>query len=646
MNQIDCMKWEETLKGYLTKIDEELAKVREAKVQLYELQRQLQEGAFRGRYERDEDTIIISAPNIIIGNVDKQGNLLDKQSRVIIRSNDIDLEGVGKSDGKIVSGGNVVTRARYVNVQTVDPGPDGRECVAFPDSTFSVQSASVSLMAEEIGDENNEKSEKIANNGGVFTLKTECPVGTITLAAENNINVSSVKAKATEGTGLTTVIGNLNEKVTTAGTAVKDNITAIADAIKRLSTNEDDKELSLIGKLGEKAESFALRSGLYKYDERSQVSKEIALEMAQNISQCITNMSNKAEAKRIKDYLTIRNEKLKALNTEYDKKATGATVNINAENVNITTKGADGKVRTSEGNGVKIVSQNTEIISATSGKTLEDSTFKLVAGKIDIDSSVYTYDDKGKLESSKAIQYVGHINLNAFQINTSSQDRNYKENTVTNTEFGGIYFNTNEAIFDMHGADGRARGQFIVNGKSIYLCPDKLKEINSNSDKNYTIDEDGKVQIFARQIDLGSFDQNTDVCDSLNLRGKKIFVDTTDEIQLWSDLSNISLWPKKIHANCTNLELNGQNVAITGYSDVTVNGELTAGDVKVANINISGALEGVNIKDGIKKIVAEVAEEKTEKKKSELQQNEETNLTKAKEQSTGQETSGDKKEGN
>lgn len=607
MNQIDYLKWEETLKNYLEKIEGELAAVRQAKVELYEMQRQLQEGVFGGRYERDEDTFIISAPNIIIGNVDKHGNLLQKPSRVIIRSNDIELEGVGRTIGNTVSGGSVVTRARDVKVQTVDPGPDGKECVAFQDSSFTVQSASVAFTAENVADN--------GNNGGVFTLAAPNSLGNITLAAENKINVTAVKAKTAQRDNIKGVIKALTAKAESADAAASANLSNIAEKIDNITKNEDDSTLSLIGKLGEKADSFALRTGLYKYDERSKVSQDVALAMAKEISECIINISNKAEANRVKGCLEKRKEDLDNISDDYDKKAIGSSVNINAENVNITTKGADGNIRTSPGNGVKIVSQNTEIVSATTGKTLDDSTFKVVAAKVDIDSSVYTYDKEGKLETTEAIKKGGHINLNAFQINTSSQDRKYEGGIVTkttNTERGGIYFNTNEAIFDMHDDKGKARGQFIVNGKSIYLCPDDIKDLNANTDNNYTLNPDGKVQIFANRIDIGSYNSEQ-VCKKINLQGESVTVDGNKYVGLWSDFNNLAITPSNNIIRAKTFELTGSNISVTGSDGVAVNGKLSAGDVAVANLNISGALEAANIKDGIKKIIKAAAAEKPKK---------------------------------
>lgn len=613
MNQIDCMQWEETLREYLGRIENELAEVRKAKYELYNMQRQLQEGSFRGRYERDEDTIIISAPNIIIGNVDKQGNLLDKQSRVIIRSNGIDLEGVGTCDGGTVAGGSVVTRARYVNVQTVDPGPDGRECVAFPDSTFSVQSASVSLLAEEIGDNNAKKSDKINNNGGVFTLKTGHPVGTITLAAEQTINVSSVKAKAAEGKGLSTVIGDLDKKATDAGNAANNNITAIADSIKSLSTNEDDKELSLIGKLGENADSFALRTGLYKYDERSQVTKVIALEMAQNISQCITNLSTKAEAKRIKEYLEIRNEKLTTLNTDYDKKATGATVNINAENVNISTRGADGKVRTNEGNGVKIVSQNTEIVAQEGTKTIEKSTLKVIAHDVKIDTSEYTYKQDGEKYVPESSKSTGNIEINSFKVFMTSQDRTYdtKSGEIKTTELtpnSYIWQNSGDIYLDMcKQADGVAEGNCVITSKNIFIGACNLDKQKHQAG---VLTSGGQVVITGENVFAGTYEDRA--CNSVVVRSKNSFLTGHEEVDIYKDsgatkdkgtaLSGSLL---KINADvamkCTNLTTVAESHNLWGVT--TVHGDFKSTcKIDCSYLNATTAIYGPNLSDNAKTI--------------------------------------------
>lgn len=99
------------------------------------------------KYIRDENRIIISAPEIIIGNVDKNGNLIasDGSTRVVLRSNNVGLEGVGKDDGSI---GSVTMRASRISQIAVDPGIDGMENVVAPTSEILSVAKGIELRSD------------------------------------------------------------------------------------------------------------------------------------------------------------------------------------------------------------------------------------------------------------------------------------------------------------------------------------------------------------------------------------------------------------------------------------------------------------------------------------------------------------------
>ena len=87
--------------------------------------------------------MIISAPNIVIGNVDKNGDLLSGGvGNVTIKGSNVALEGVG-------DGGSVVTRASSIRQTAVDPGVDGVENVVRSTSEIVSQAGSIVLHSSE-----------------------------------------------------------------------------------------------------------------------------------------------------------------------------------------------------------------------------------------------------------------------------------------------------------------------------------------------------------------------------------------------------------------------------------------------------------------------------------------------------------------
>jgi len=90
-----------------------------------------------GYYLHDDSRIVISAPEIVIGNVDKDGTLKGA-SNVIIRSNDIKVEGVGRN-------GSIAIRANSISNRTEDQGIDGIEAVVYDDARYSCLSGSIMI---------------------------------------------------------------------------------------------------------------------------------------------------------------------------------------------------------------------------------------------------------------------------------------------------------------------------------------------------------------------------------------------------------------------------------------------------------------------------------------------------------------------
>ena len=89
-------------------MEKDLEEIHQQKSEVQQIKADLIQRFEKGHYYRDDDTVIISAPNIVIGNVDKNGDLLSGGiGNVIIKGSGVALEGVG-------DGGSVVTRASSI----------------------------------------------------------------------------------------------------------------------------------------------------------------------------------------------------------------------------------------------------------------------------------------------------------------------------------------------------------------------------------------------------------------------------------------------------------------------------------------------------------------------------------------------------
>lgn len=590
MFQVDYTEWKDTLNKYKAEMEKELAEVRAAKQDLIDLHNKMQEMAFSGRYERDEDTLILSAPNIIIGNVDKSGNLLGGPSNIVLRGHDVALEGVGSVVGGSVAGGSVTTRARNVNIVTVDPGIDGVESVAFPDSSFSVQSAAVEISAEVIDP---------SPSGGLFTQGAMPVMGCVNIAAETNVNITA--ACAIEDENIDTMASDMKKSAKAYGEQADASIKQVGSYASDLDSTQNNMMLDLLGAADEDADLLALRTGLYEFDERSEHSEITTAAMSQKICDSTHNLSLMAEGNRIAKYIKARSERLKSAKSTYETDPTGSSVNIASERISMATMGADGKVRTAPGNGLFFKSQNTVFSSLDEGLVnLPDSTFKVIANDIIMNASDYTYEAKDDKLMATKIEAKGRIMLNAKEIDLLGNDATFEpdgdnvKTIPTLAKDSLLYVNCNNTQFDMADEEGKAQGVFLANAKDVYITSydiDKESRV-----KPTAVTDGGKVSVGAKEVYLGSVIKDMKA-ETVQIASKNVNLLGEEKVNLQQEKDKSHLLLDD------NAELSGGEVKVVGKislgGETKIDAKFTAGDIEAKNVKASSSVSGPNMKDGI-----------------------------------------------
>jgi hypothetical protein len=112
------------LDKFQSRVTKGLEEVRQCKAEIQKIKNSLIKEygediqSTNGYVLRNGNRIVLSAPEIIIGNVDNYGVLFNAPSRIVVRGNEVSFEGVG-------SGGNITTRASSIHSIAEDPGQDG-----------------------------------------------------------------------------------------------------------------------------------------------------------------------------------------------------------------------------------------------------------------------------------------------------------------------------------------------------------------------------------------------------------------------------------------------------------------------------------------------------------------------------------------
>ena len=165
--------WKKEVFDFKGKVNDALDEIHKCKQQIAALKAELVDESTGGQYIRDNECIILSAPKIIIGNVEKSGELKGG-GEIIIRGGKLGIDGVG-------SGGSINLRANAISQIAVDPGIDGKEAVVYENSSIISQARSILIDS---------KSPVIdAQKKGTF-LSPKATEG-ITISAEKGITVAA-----------------------------------------------------------------------------------------------------------------------------------------------------------------------------------------------------------------------------------------------------------------------------------------------------------------------------------------------------------------------------------------------------------------------------------------------------------------------
>ena len=96
--------WKELLENFQSSVEKDLEEIHQQKAEVQQIKADIFSRLDAGLYYRDPECITISAPKVVIGNVDKDGALLGDVGEVIIKGHGVALEGVGEA-------GQVITRS-------------------------------------------------------------------------------------------------------------------------------------------------------------------------------------------------------------------------------------------------------------------------------------------------------------------------------------------------------------------------------------------------------------------------------------------------------------------------------------------------------------------------------------------------------
>ena len=395
--------WKKLLDSFQQSVEKDLDEIHQQKTEVQQIKTEIFDRLDSGLFYRNEDRIVISAPEIVIGNVDRSGELKGGIGNVIIKGSGVAVEGVGES-------GEIVSRAPSIRQIAVDPGTDGLENVVCNTSEIISQAGDIVLHSS--------NSEGAFSQDGLSAGK-----GGVWIHADTNLNLEATVTNDLRKESIESQVKSLTDQATNLKKVMDDQKKAIDGfftQMKMLLTKEELLNVS---------DNFVLRLSMDEIEDIHDEINSITPSLYHTTVSFIHTVSQLAEVNRKKKALEAEKNSLKTTD-DFKQNATGASMTIKAEAIDIATADGDGNLHTNVEAGISVHSPKLNMsMSDDTGKLVEDGGFTVNAQNISLGSINPSEDGKELPVTGKVVIQAKDINMEA--IDYQADDRAIKEKELT-----------------------------------------------------------------------------------------------------------------------------------------------------------------------------------------------------------------------
>ena len=624
--------WKEALQNLQDCVSKDLEEIRKQKAEVQQIKVDIFNRLAEGKYFRDDKRIVISAPEIIIGDVDKSGALWGDGGAVVVRGNNVSLQGVGQS-------GKVDTHASLISQIAADPGPDGVEEVVWPNSQIVSQARQIAIQSNDSTDFFSEPP--TTGGAGVRIHADETIEISATRSVEKLDSIISDRLSA-----LNSVKSDLTSEASKKMSQVNDVISDIQDIF--------DAEADLNGGL------MDVRTNIVDLIDLQNQYEGMIPALYGAVQNCIDTLSRLAETNRRITALEAEQDRISNAKTDFTDKTTGSSLTVEAEQMFFSSVDGDGNIRTNDESAIRLRARHlvADTLNAD-GTLIDDSNISLASGAIALSTTniEMTDDTTGSITSGGSVAIMTKdFSVAAVDYDISDGSPEEKDQAAESS----ITFRAENIVMASIDKEGNSTGTFSVNAADTkFSSADKDKnttgtfgvQVNNmalssyDKDKNATgqftlvtelasvaaIDKDGKakgqisldakdIYVKATDVDAAKLtDQNMAAGSSLTLLAEKMYVGRMDADNQAKELT-LSSEETGVYGKTTAemqqgeakavVQLTGGNVAVSGskaecYGDNTVNGkttckgEITAPKAAIDSLQAKSEFKSPNIKDGM-----------------------------------------------
>ena len=503
--------WKKLLENFQKSVEKDLEEIHQQKAEVQQMKTDIFNKMGEGLFYRDDSRIVISAPEIVIGNVDKSGDL-QGSGRIIIKGEEISQEGVGEH-------GKVITRAPSIRQVAVNPGIDGLENVVCNTSEIVSQATDIVLHSSDAKDAFSQ-SPVPAGKGGVRIHADQSLDIEAAVSAEDRKQSIEAEVQA-----LTTQAADLKKLIDSQKKAIDDFFSQMNGLFK----SEDNLN---VGK------GYLSRVYMDNLDEVHTRMEELMPAVYSSTVSFIHTVSQLAEVNRKKKALETEKGQIKT-GDDFVKNTTGASMNIVAENINMITADGDGNMHTNSEAGVTIQSPRIGMnMTDGAGKLVEDGVFSVSAQNISL--STANFSDDGK-----ELPTVGSVSIQSKEINmeaidyTVDEQKGYvekeltKDSKITLTAKTIEVATTNPKNIERDDKGKITKGEYTAEGdviiRSKTVAVESLDyEVKDGKLATKALTKDGKIAVRSEKMDFLAADAEGKATGSINMNAKAVAVKSMD----------------------------------------------------------------------------------------------------------------------
>ncbi len=560
--------WQEALENFQKNVEKDLEEIRSCKREVQRMKIDLIDRLEKGRYIRDDQRVIISAPEIIIGNVDKSGVLCGNYSQVVIRGNEVNLEGVGRGDSDV---GSIVSRAASIQQVAVDPGIDGREYVVKSTSEIISQAKSVVIRSEKA-------------DGCFSGQHLSVPEGGILLSTDGQIDLEATLPCETLQEELTQTekdlksqLGDLKQEVSQA----KSDVSSLLSQMNKL-----------VGQDNLNADPVTTRTNFMDIEELHEEFQQLSEALYRTMTDYFDALSRQAECNRQLSSVQDQKKEVDQRKSKYKDESTQTSISLRAENLSLTSIDGDGNLRTNPGAGIALSGKEVSLSSYGNDSALiKDSEVFIGSQQVQINTANPKVSDK-----NSEFPADGSVRVVSKDIQLETVDYELKDQKITEkslTKEGSFSVRAEKIALSATDTEGKATGSLSANAKQLSV---KAMDVDKEKGDDKSLSAGSSLLLLAEQVYAGSKDKKTK---------SKTFQVASDQVGVFGDTTvELQQDGKAI------LQLGGGNASLSGskttlYGETTSEGkttfksDVTAGTVNMKNLKVDSSFKTPYTTEGI-----------------------------------------------